>query len=514
MAVKKEQKTHTEPRSPVVVIMGHIDHGKTTLLDYIRSTNVVAREDGSITQHIGAYEVEHNGQRITFLDTPGHESFSRMRARGARVADIAVLVVAADDGVKPQTIEAIRVAKEAGIPFLVAINKIDKPEADVNRVKGELAEHDVLLEGWGGSVPVVEISAKTGEGVSELQDLILLAIELEELTAVRENAGSGVVIESFRDSRRGVVVTLLIKDGTVRKGDCITSGKEVAAIRIMEDSKGENVQEASFSSPIRVLGFTAPPTIGDTFMIYATMKDAAAACKKEEVITATTNNLPEQDTSEENENQPADGREVLVVPLIIKADVAGSREALEGEIEKFNGSFLSINILRSDIGDITDDDIKSVSGTKGAIIIGFKVKTSSSAQSLAKRYDFTIHTSDIIYELLDWLRAELERRIPAEVTRTEDGKLQILKVFKKDGNTVVFGGKVVQGVIRNGTQFDVLRGDEIQGTGTITNTQRNKVDAKEITVGFECGLAAQISGTISEGDTIVAFTETKTKTRL
>lgn len=497
MNIETKQQAILVLRPPVIVIMGHIDHGKTTLLDFIRSSNVVAGEAGHITQHIGAYEVERNGQRITFLDTPGHESFSRMRERGARVADIAVIVVAADEGVKPQTAEAIRAAKEAGIPFLIALNKTDKPEADVNRVKGELAEHDVLVEGWGGNVPVAELSAKTGAGVPELLDLILLASEMEELTASPDFAGSGVVIESHRDRKRGVVATLLIKNGTIHKGDWIQSGAEYATIRVMENSEGKVIDLASFSSPVQVLGFSLPPSVGDAFQIYADKKEAEETAKQS--IASAIVSM--------NGGELAVESGAIMVPLIIKADVAGSREALEGEIAKMGGELLVIKVLRSDIGDIADDDVKTASGLPGSIIVGFKVKVSSSAQTLAQRYSITIHTANIIYELLDWLRIELDRRIPKERTRTEMGALQVLKVFKREGKSIVFGGKVVRGAVKKDALFEIKHGEEVLGTGAITNVQQSKMDVKEVTAGSECGLAATFSGKMVAGDVIDIFEE-------
>ena len=497
MSTETNQQSHQILRPPVVVIMGHIDHGKTTLLDCIRSSNVVAGESGHITQHIGAYEVEKNGKRITFLDTPGHESFSQMRQRGARVADIAVIVVAADEGIKPQSLEAIWAAKDANIPFLVALNKIDRPEADANRVKGELAEHEVLVEGWGGTIPIAEISAKTGVGVPELLDLILLAVEMEELTASPDEPGTGIVVESHRDRKRGVVATLLIKNGTVRKGDWIQSGTECAAIRVMENSDGDAVEEATFSSPVRVLGFSEPPAVGDDFQVCANKKEAEALRDAPvKVATDTTSN-----TAEEG---------VLVVPFIIKADVAGSREALEGEIAKLNTEKLTVKILRSDIGDIADDDVKTAStasGSAGSLIVGFRVRVTSSAQTLAERFSVTIHTSDIIYELLDWLREELLRRTPKEIVHTEIGALQVLKIFKKEGKSVVFGGKVMRGILKKGASFEIKQGDEIVGTGTITNVQQSKLDVKEVEAGNECGLAATFSGKMTAGDVVSVFEE-------
>ncbi|OGZ47747.1 MAG: translation initiation factor IF-2 [Candidatus Ryanbacteria bacterium RIFCSPHIGHO2_02_FULL_45_17b] len=494
------QQSNVITRPPIVVIMGHIDHGKTTLLDYIRSSKVAAGEAGHITQHIGAYEVERNGKRITFLDTPGHELFSRMRERGARVADIAVIVVAADEGVKLQTAEAIRAAKEAGIPFLVALNKIDRPEADANRVKGELAENNVLVEGWGGTIPISELSAKTGAGVLELLDLILLASEMEELTASPDSAGSGVVIESHRDRKRGVVATLLIKNGTVRRGDWIQSGTECTTIRVMENSEGNVIESASFSSPVQILGFSLPPVVGDVFQMCVDKKQAEEQAKQSAMSVAISG----------NGGDPVVGEGGMVVPLIIKADVAGSREALEEEITKISNESLGIKILRSDIGDIADDDVKTASGLPGSIIVGFKVKVSSSAKTLAERYSITIYTADIMYELLDWLRLELDKRLPKERARTDIGALQILKVFKKEGKLIVFGGKVVRGVVKKGALFEIKKGEEIVGNGAITNVQQSKMDVKEVAAGSECGLAAAFSGKMAAGDVIDVFEEDET----
>jgi len=345
-------------------------------------------------------------------------------------------------------------------------------------------------------VPVAEISAKTGTGVSELLDLILLASEMEELTASSDDPGSGVVIESHRDRKRGVVATLLIKNGTVRKGDWLQSGVECAAIRVMETSDGKIIESATFSSPVRVLGFSLPPAVGNTFQVCANKQQAQEAAKQFIVSAIVSPN-----------GEPTLREGVIVVPLIIKADVAGSREALEGEIEKLNSELLVIKILRSDIGDIADDDVKTASGLPGSIIAGFKVKVSSSAQTLAERYGIVIHTADIIYELLDWLRVELDSRIPKERARTEIGALQVLKVFKKEGKSVVFGGKVLRGLIKKNALFEVKKGEEVQGNGTITNVQQSKMDVKEAAAGSECGLAATFAGKLAAGDVINIFEE-------
>lgn len=507
-------KTSKISRPPVVVIMGHIDHGKTTLLDYIRSSHVAAkavshggeprsiveRESGGITQHMGAYEVEHSGKRITFLDTPGHESFSRMRLRGAKVADIAVLVVAGDDSVKPQTVEAIRAAEEAKTPLLVAINKMDKPEADANRVKGDLAEHNVLVEGWGGTVPVAELSARTGKGVSELLDLILLVAEMEELAASPEAPGSGVVIESNRDRRRGVEVVLLITDGIIRKGDWLVSGTIIGVVRNMEGSNGAVIEEATFSSPVRVLGFPELPVVGDMFVAYPTKKAAEDSAQHMSLSGGSPAAKGTNGSRTEKEND-------IIVPLVLKTDMVGSREALEEEIEKLQVAGLHILLLRSNVGDISEDDVKAVASSSGALIIGFRVKIAASVKTLAERYGITIHLSDIIYELLEWLREEFTRRVPVKKERVDEGTLKVLKIFKREGKKSILGGVVSTGVVRLHALFDGTRGGAIVCKGTVTNLQQRKVDTKEVRAGNECGLAVDIEGKIEEGDILTLYSE-------
>lgn len=493
------QKPSKVTRPPVVVVMGHIDHGKTTLLDYIRQSNVAARESGGITQHIGAYEASHNDKKITFLDTPGHGAFSRMRARGVRVADIGIVVVAADDGVKPQTLEALQAAQDAKLPFVVAITKTDKPDANPDKVKGELAEHGVLLEGWGGSTPVANVSGKTGEGIPTLLELVLLLADLEELTGDPTTQGRGVVIESHLDARRGVTATLLITDGAVERGDWVAAGRLMASIKTLEDYKGAPIERAQFSSPVRVLGFTATPDVGEEFTTYKSKKEA------EEAVRAVP-------TRESKAEVTTDG--TLVIPVVLKSDVAGSREAIEGELAKLAFPEVSLRILRSDVGDITDDDIKSVIPHPGAIVLGFKVKAASAVVSLAERFNVEVKTFTIIYELLEWLEKAMEDRIPAEVKKSEEGKLKVLKVFKKEKGRQVFGGKVTSGIITKGHKFEVLRAGKAVGEGKMTSLQKNKVDADEVREGFECGLAGEVSVDLMPGDTLNVYSEEITKKKL
>jgi translation initiation factor IF-2 len=494
-------------RPPVVVVMGHIDHGKTTLLDFIRKANVAAGESGSITQHIGAYEIEFEGRRITFLDTPGHESFSKMRSRGARVADVAVLVVAADDGVKPQTLEALKAITEAGIPYIVAINKIDKPEANSDRVKQELAEKGVLLEGWGGSVPVALTSGKEGKGVPELLELLFLVTDLENLTADSAVPAKGVVIETQLDTRRGNTATLLIKDGTLKKGDWIVSGITMASVKILEDFQGKTIQQATFSSPVRVLGFAELPVVGEAFIAFPDRKQAEGEVAEHKrggaISTLGTGELL---------IEKQDGK--FILPIIVKADVAGTREAIETELAKLEFPEIGLKILRSGVGDITDEDIKLASSQKGAVVIGFKVKAPASTVALAERFGETVKTFQIIYEIVDWLRMEMEQRIPPEVKRTDQGKLRILKVFKQLKDRQVFGGKVLSGVVLKGAKFDLIRRAEKVGAGKIVNLQQNKDDVTEVRTGFECGISADLGAVPEEGDIIEVYIEEVTKKSL
>ncbi len=494
-AVQPQSVRSTRP--PVVVVMGHIDHGKTTLLDFIRKSNVALRESGGITQHIGAYEIMYNDRRMTFLDTPGHEVFSKMRSRGARVADVAILVVAADDGVKPQTLEALKAIMDAHIPFVVAVNKMDKEAASPDKVKSELAEAGAFVEGWGGTIPVAYISAKTGSGVPDLLELILLSVDLEELTGDGAAQASGVVMESHLDARRGAVASLLIKNGTLRKGDFVVIRDAIAAVKILENDRGELKTEATFSSPVTVLGFSKVPAVGEEFYSYKDKKSA------EEGMAVSL------ELREKKSVPAAVGHQegTIILPLVLKTDVVGSREALEGELEKLAFAEIAPRLLKSDVGDIVDDDIKSVSSQKGGVVIGFKVKPSVSAKVLAERFGIEIKTFDVVYELIDWLKGELRRRVPSEVRRVEHGKLKILKVFKRVHDRYVFGGKVTAGFIRNEDKFDIVRGSETKGSGKIANLQKNKNDASEVKEGAECGISGDAALEILEGDIMVAYTE-------
>lgn len=484
-------------RPPIVVVMGHVDHGKTKLLDYIRNTKVVDKESGGITQHIGAYEVEVKDKegrqrKITFIDTPGHEAFSAMRSRGAKVADIAVLVVAADEGVKPQTLEALESVKKSGIPFVVALNKIDKENAEQEKVKKELLEHDVQIEEWGGKVPVVALSAKTGENVDSLLEMILLIADLEELRGDLDANASGVVVESHLDSKRGIVATLLLRNGVLRKGDFVRADNAVAKTRILEDYAGRPVAEVYPSSPARVVGFDRVPSVGSAFESFASASGISSAIPAKASREAAKPALAERDKSR------------IVVPLVIKADVAGSLEAIEHEIMKLFGNGAGVNILRFAAGDISEDDAKLASGSPDTIILGFRVKVEKAALPVMERFGVSFKLFDIIYEIGDWLKEEIEKRLPKEWEEKVMGQLKIIKIFKKEKKRQVVGGKVISGKMAIGKDARILRRGSVVAAGKILELRHLKDVVKEMSEGKECGALIESPFEIAVGDVIEA----------
>jgi translation initiation factor IF-2 len=389
---KANAQKHIE-RPPVICIMGHIDHGKSTLLDYIRKTNIVDKEAGGITQKISAYEVVHNGKKITFLDTPGHESFSKIRQRGASVADIAVLVVSAEDGVKKQTIEAMNCIKESNTPFIVAINKIDKPGADIDKTKVNLAENEIYLEGYGGTVPFMPISAKTGQGVSDLLDLMLLVAEVEELKGDTSKDAEGVVIEANMDKQKGISATMVIKDGSIKNGMFVACGKALAPVRIMENFLGKKITEATFSSPIRIIGFDSLPKVGNIFKTFDNKETALeyiANYQEPKIICKPANTEAEADMSG-------------VINVVIKADVMGSIEGIEHELNKIKTDRMKVKVVSFGVGDISENDINLLAGRADSIVLGFNIKADSKAQAVAEKAGVTIKIFDIIYKLTEWL---------------------------------------------------------------------------------------------------------------
>lgn len=493
---KTQKDSKNSIRPPIVVVMGHIDHGKSQILETIRQTKMLEKEAGGITQHIGAYEVEHKGKKITFIDTPGHEAFSKLRSRGAKVADIAVLVVAADEGVKPQTLEAITIIKENNLPFVVALNKIDKPEANPAKVKQELAENGILVESYGGKIPSAEISAKTGKNLDELLEIILLVAELEELKADFEAKPEGVVVETRRDSKRGNSATLLVRNGSLKRGDILVIGRTIEVVKILEDFRGKPSDRIMPSSPALVAGLSKLPVAGDKFCGFSSRKEA------EEFIET----LPEEKIQAERLFvKPQTDK--IVFNLILKTDVAGSKEALEDVLLKIESERLKINILRSEIGDINESDVKLALATKLVTIVGFKVSVDSSAQILAEKENIRILTGEVIYELLEEIKKTIEDMLPPEIKRTELGRVKTLKIFKKEGKKQIIGGRVEDGLIKNGAAAEIKRRDEIVGKGAILELQQNKQQAREVEKGFEFGALVESDTEILEGDVLVIYEE-------
>ena len=489
-------------RSPIVVVMGHIDHGKTKILDWYRKTKVVEQESGGITQHIGAYEVEHKGKKITFIDTPGHEAFSALRSRGAKVADIAILVVAAEEGVKPQTKEAIRIIKENSLPFIVAINKVDKPEANPERVKQELAQEEVLVESYGGKVPAVEISAKQGTRMDDLLEIILLVAELENLKATPEKLAEGVVIEAHLDPKRGVTASLLVLDGTLHKGDLVVVDRDMETVKILEDFRGKTIEQAYPSFPIRIAGLGNMPKAGDTFKAFSKRGEAqnflASVPREKESSRALGV------TKSKEETRP-------VFNIVLKADVVGSREALEEALKKLESEAILINITSSGVGDINESDIKLALSTRLVTIVGFKVKVDPAVKQLAEGSNIHMLTGEVIYELIDAVKKEAEEIIPPEVRRTELGRAKVLKIFKQSGAKQIVGGRVEDGVMKNSAKVEVQRNKDIVGEGEMLELQQNKQKVNEVAKGLEFGMLVDSKTALQEGDLLIVFREEKVK---
>lgn len=500
--MKKQNENITE-RAPVVVIMGHIDHGKSTLLSYIRKNNKPLNEAGGITQHISAYEIEHTSSDnrkhfITFLDTPGHEAFSGIRRRGASVADIAVLVVSAEDGVKTQTLETLTSIKESKTPFIVAINKIDKPEANIERTKQSLAENEIYIEGYGGDIPAISISAKTGEGVPELLDMIILMSQLEGLTGDRTSLGEGIIIESNRDIKKGITATCIVKNGSIEKGMHVAGGGAYTPIRVMEDFDGKPIDKASFSSPIRIIGWDNIPEVGNTFHTYKTRDEAYTQIEKEKTnstkIEINSNNQTDRDAMPLN-----------TIPIIVKADTGSSLEAILSEIKKLETDRVVPNVILSGIGTISENDIRIADGNKKALLIGFNTKADSPAKNLALRNGIEIKIFDIIYKMSEWLKEELKIRTPKIQVEESTGIAKILKTFSKVKDKQILGGRVENGVISIGAQIKIMRRDIEIGQGKIKELQQQKNKVSETREGTEFGTLIEAKIEILPGDKIESF---------
>lgn len=495
----KTETTNLIGRPPVVTIMGHIDHGKSTLLDYIRKTNIVDKEAGGITQHLSAYEVTHtqkdgSDHRITFLDTPGHEAFGAIRARGARVADIGVLVVSAEDGVKPQTLEALKVLQKDSIPFVVAINKIDRPGANVDRTKQNLAENDVFLEGYGGSISWAAISAKTGEGIPELLDLIILASEIEELTANPSLLASGIIIESNLDTKKGITASAIIKNGTLKRGQFAVCGGSISPLRIVENFLGKSIDEATFSSPIRIIGWDVPPTVGEAFVCVEDKKEAIAIATQNAEVAKALETAPVKDDVNKE-----------IIPLIIKTDTSGSLDALIYEIAKLENDRIVPKIVMASLGPVTENDIRVAGGNDNAIVIGFHTKIDPQAESLALRLGISFQMFDIIYKLTEWLEVALKERTPSVEVEETTGRAKILKFFSKNKDKQIIGGKVEEGEIVSGEQVKIIRRDVEVGRGRLRELQTQKEKTGRVEEGKEFGAMLESKVEVAPGDKIECF---------
>lgn len=488
-------------RHPIVVVMGHIDHGKSTLLDYIRKSDVVAGEAGGITQHLSAYVVEHatketGVRKITFLDTPGHAAFQKMRLRGADVADVAILMVSAEEGVKPQTLEALASIKAANIPYVVAINKIDKPNANIDRTKNSLVENEVYIEGMGGDIAFVPISAKAGTGVDELLDLVLLTADIAELKADTSAPASGLIIESERDNKRGTSATLIIQNGTLSSGSFVVSGVSFAPVRIMEDFRGKAIKTASLSEPVRIVGFSDVPAVGSTFVTVNSKKEA-------EVLVL------EARSQEARKEEYVNSENLPVIPVLIKADTLGSIEAIEHEIGKLVSERVHVRIIDSNVGSVGENDVKSVSATANAIILCFNVAVDRQARDSAERLGVEIASFDIIYKLAEWLEEAIKLRTPKQTADVKTGAAKILKEFSVQRSTHVLGGRILEGTLKAGEMIRIMRRDMEIGRGNLKNLQQSKTDTKEVSDG-EFGMQLDTKTEIAPGDVIEGFETVET----
>ncbi len=498
------KKGTTTPRPPVVAVMGHIDHGKSTLLDYIRKTNVVEKEAGGITQHLGAYEVVHTTKdgkthKITFLDTPGHEAFKGIRSRGASVADIGILIVSAEEGVKPQTVEALNSIKKAGIPYIVAITKIDKPQSNIERTKQSLAEHEIYVEGYGGDIPFAAISSKTGEGVDDLLDLILLVAELHDVHATLGAKTRAYVIESNIDKKRGIFATLLIKEGILEKGDFLVAEDAFTKTRRLENFQGVSLEKGEPGMPVVIIGWSSVPRVGAQCHVVKNKQEA------EEFI------LAEEGKKKKRPNNTATTLlvEKALLPLVIKADTGGSLEAIEAEIQKQATEKVVIKIVSRGIGSISESDLKSAQGSGEPAIVGFNVSVDPPAKSIILRGGITVQTFDVIYKLGEWVAELVKTRTPKVTVVTVKATARALRIFTTEKDRQVIGGKVLEGELAAGDEFNILRRSAPIGKGKVRELQRLKEKVPTVPAGSEFGAFVSTSIEIMPNDQIEAVTSNR-----
>jgi len=498
-----EKETELSPRPPVIVVMGHVDHGKTKLLDSIRRTNVVDGEAGGITQHIGAYQTTRKNRLLTFIDTPGHEAFTAMRSRGAKIADIAILVVAADDGVKPQTVEAFQIIKAAKIPYLVAINKIDKPEANIDKTKQELSSQlNIIPEDWGGKTICVPISAKEGIGIDNLLDTLILIAETEEdnIKANPNTNGVGTVIESNVDKSAGPIATILIQNGTVKIGDQLTLNNIfVGKIRSLKNYLFQEIESAPPSVPVQVMGLKVAPQVGDILEVGE---------GGERLKTKKSKHTSKEEKAMQKESSTEDEEKIKKINLIIKSDVLGSAEAIEESLEKINTSEIKTKIIRKGLGNITDGDIKSAEAS-GAKIIGFNVKVSSTIEELAREKSVEIKIYSIIYDLINDIKEKMQSMVEPKIKKINLGRLKVLAIFKTERNSQIIGGKIIEGKAEKDALIKIIRNKEEIGSGKLNKLQSGKQDVTEVGEGQECGIEFEGNFEIQKDDILEMSKEEK-----
>ncbi len=495
-------------RPPVVTIMGHVDHGKTTLLDTIRKSAIVDSEYGGITQAIGAYQVEQKGQKITFIDTPGHAAFTEMRARGASITDIVIIIVAADDGVMPQTEEAIDHAKAANVPIIVAVNKIDKPDARPERIRTEMAEHSITPEEWGGNIPFVDISAKSGEGIDLLLDTILATAEMQELKANPSRYALGTVIESKMDKNIGGVASLLIQNGTLRIGDPIVVGTTYGKVRTMKNDQGQSIVEAGPSTPVEITGLSDNPSAGDKFMAFESESTAKSVAEKRSVQARDTK-LQKQVLSLDNLFASIDAG-IKEINVVLKTDVRGSEEAVKNALEKIDVEGVKVKVIRSGIGTITESDVV-LANASNAIILGFCVRPSNTTKEIAKEYGIDIRLYTIIYKLVEDMEAAMKGMLEPVFEEKVLGTIEVRKLFKFSKVGTIAGSYVVDGIVKNNAKARLIRDGIVIADTKISSLQREKDQVKEVKKGFECGLTLENYTDIKVGDIVEVYEEVEVK---
>ncbi len=501
-------------KNPVVIIMGHVDHGKSTLLDYIRKANTAEREVGGITQKMSAYEINHNDGKITFLDTPGHESFTTMRDRGARSADIAILIVSAEDGVKPQTLDALKSITDANVPFFIGVSKMDKVGADIEKTKQSLAENGIFVEGYGGDISFIPFSGKTGDGVNDLLDMIMLMSDVADIKAAYDVPAECIVIESGRDKIRGIHATMIVKNGTLKVGSFIVSGGAISPVRIIENFEGKPQKSFEPGQPVRLVGWVETPRVGDICIMCEDKDTAELLATEQKKMIALENEIKEAENKEKVITKiPANIRALYglevdnnwTLPIVLKTDTVGTLDAVKQEIAKIKFDNIELRIVRAETGDINENDVKLAQGSKDSVIVGYNTKVDNVAKNLANQLNLKIETFDIIYKLSEWLENEARSKAPKILEEESHGSLKVLKIFNANKTKQVLGGLVVSGRINLGDKVKIMRRENEIGRGEIVELQHARSQVKSVEVDTECGLMVEAKIEIVMGDIIQAF---------